>query len=365
MACVMIFSIVLSSGIESKAVDISDPYDDIFYVNYQEPGTTEGQGYFALLLKDKSTGKKILNVYSIFHQIIYSDFSTNMLGNESTHIYVGETSIRFVPMGADILDNDKGHYTILCYNNDGTVHVAYNTSDLGFGRYSYDYGSNYEILGWLVKGDIYAFYEENSKRDFYPPRIVWGPERSIVEAVSDLATLFASNNVQLVQNIVQNNTLQSQNNQLQQESNDIQKQQHETSKGIFATIKDFFGGFFGNLVDSIVSIFVPSGEEMSDLFNELNQFFSDTFGFLYYPFDFLVRMFQALSSPGTQPALSLPGFSIMGYEVWSEQSYILGGDKIVGDIFGYVRIGTGVLLSMSFVMYLRRFFDKKFGSGSS
>lgn len=147
------------------------------------------------------------------------------------------------------------------------------------------------------------------------------------------------------------------------EANKIAQDTNETTKGIFSSIKDFFGSFFQNLINAVVSLFVPSAEEMGGLFDQLNQFFSDRFGFLYAPFDYMIRLMNVfLSSTGTT-GITLPGFSIMGYEVWSDQTYDLSSDPLVGTILGYVRIGTGILLSGYFIMFLQNFFKERFGSG--
>lgn len=149
------------------------------------------------------------------------------------------------------------------------------------------------------------------------------------------------------------------------EQTEVQKEQAETSKGILSSITDFFGSFFDNLINSVISVFVPSSEEMSGLFDELNQFFSDTFGFLYYPFEFIIKAFDIFLNSDSSTGLTFPSFSIMGYEVWGKQTYDLASDELAGTVFTYVRIGTGTLLSMAFVAYLRNFFDKRFGGGGS
>lgn len=141
------------------------------------------------------------------------------------------------------------------------------------------------------------------------------------------------------------------------------KEQSETQKGIFASIKEFFGSFFQNLIDSVVHLFVPTTDEMKSLFDELNQFFSDRFGFLYYPFDFLIRAFNALMSPKTSTALTFPGFSIMGQQVWDDITYDIASNQIANTVFTTVRIVTGVTLAVYFINYLRNFFDKRFGGG--
>lgn len=148
-----------------------------------------------------------------------------------------------------------------------------------------------------------------------------------------------------------------------QHTEQIMGEVNETSKGIFASIKDFFGSFFQNLIDSVIGLFVPSSDEMSDLFGQLNDFFSDTFGFLYAPFDYLIQLIGVFTSSTGTTGLTLPGFSIMGHEVWGDQTYDISSDPVAGQVLGYVRIGTGVLLAGWFIMYLQDFFKERFGKG--
>lgn len=129
--------------------------------------------------------------------------------------------------------------------------------------------------------------------------------------------------------------------------------------------KDFFGNFFENLKDAVVGLIVPSEEEMQSLIDELNTFFSEKFGFLYYPFDFLIRAFDVLMGEGAGTALTFPGFEIMGYEVWPDITYDITENEIADMLFTSVRIVTGALLSLAFINYLRAFFDKRFGGGGN
>lgn len=137
----------------------------------------------------------------------------------------------------------------------------------------------------------------------------------------------------------------------------------QTTKGIWQTLIDFFTSFFSNLINAVISLFVPSTEDMSDLFEQLNDFFSDRFGFLYAPFDYMIQLMQVFLSSTGSTELTFPGFTIMGMEVWPDQKYDIASDPLVGTICGYVRIGTGILLSGYFIMYLQNFFKERFGTG--
>lgn len=153
---------------------------------------------------------------------------------------------------------------------------------------------------------------------------------------------------------------------LEEKQLEEEKEQTETSKGILSAITDFFGSFFDNLIDSVIGIFVPSGEELSELFERLNQFFSDTFGFLYFPFEFFIELAQTfIDSRNSNTSLTFPGFSIMGYQVWSDIAYDFTDNEVAMNVVHYVQIVTSIILSVFLVMYLKDFFDKRFGGGGS
>lgn len=144
---------------------------------------------------------------------------------------------------------------------------------------------------------------------------------------------------------------------------DAVEEQTKEQKGFFKSVLDFFGGFFGNLIDAVIGLFVPSAEDMQGLLQQLNDFFSKTFGFLYYPFEVIIQLFQALVSDGGGTSITFPGFSIMGYTVWEDISYNLADNELGKLVYPTVQTISGVLLGGWFIMYLRRFFDERFGGG--
>ncbi len=192
----------------------------------------------------------------------------------------------------------------------------------------------------------------------------WSPSLQIMKLTADEVKAYQGSSL-VIDGIDKGNDLAEEGNKLQEENNKLQEEQNETSKGILGAIKDFFGSFFGNLIDSVVSLFVPSADEMSDLLDRLNEFFSNTFGFLYYPFEILIDFLNVFIDSSAETELTFPSFSIMGHEVWSEQRYDLSSDTLAGKVFSYVRIGTGALLAVAFILYFREFFDKRFGGGGS
>lgn len=92
-----------------------------------------------------------------------------------------------------------------------------------------------------------------------------------------------------------------------------------TNKNIFSTIGDIFNllnpfhdNFFGRklvelIIDGLKSLFIPENEYFSNYFDELNNWFSDRLGFLYYPLDVLfdlLNRFLSLSSENL--AITIP-----------------------------------------------------------
>lgn len=148
-----------------------------------------------------------------------------------------------------------------------------------------------------------------------------------------------------------------------EEGNRIAEDTNQTTKNIFQRITEFFGSFFQNLINAVVSLFVPSQDELTGIFDQFNQFFEEHFGFLYAPFTYFSMLINWVFLPATgSTSLTLPGFSIMGYEVWGDLTYDLASDPLVGTICGYVRIGTGCLIAWYFAMFIQEFFRERFGS---
>lgn len=160
-----------------------------------------------------------------------------------------------------------------------------------------------------------------------------------------------------------------------QEQVEVQEEQLETEKGILSSITSFFGSFFQNLIDSVIGLVVPSAEELKEIFDRLNEFFSETFGFLYYPFELLARFVDVIiNSDASNAILTFPAFKIMGYEVWKAYSFDLQATfnnnahplyRVMRPLFTYIRYGTGCAIVFAFINYLRTFFDKRFGGGGN
>lgn len=69
------------------------------------------------------------------------------------------------------------------------------------------------------------------------------------------------------------------------------------------------------IIDGIAGIFIPSDGFFSDYFNELNSWFSDRLGILYFPFDFIVSFFSRIyTSDFGAPTIEIPAMKIPLFE---------------------------------------------------
>ena len=148
----------------------------------------------------------------------------------------------------------------------------------------------------------------------------------------------------------------AQTEQLVEQTKQI-KEQTETQKGLLNKITEFFGSFFQNLIDSVIGLFVPSKEELSEIFSRFDEFFSSKFGFLYYSFEVLGDFLTVFGKPiPEEPKLTFPGFSIMGHEVWAPYVFYIGRDSLIREIFTYVRMGTSSIIVFAFINYCSKKF---------
>lgn len=388
-------------SIESRAYEV-----DRYFLEFPEPATSDSQGYAVLMLED-SAGVDYVHTFAWATSCITSDGSAGV--PPTVGINVSSSKITFDMITSDAAST--GRWNIRLYEalkeSGHQLSIATNSGT----SFTYNYSAfGLKITGFNCNGNVTNIIKSGT---FYAPDVTFADNFEI-EAIAEIIDLLAQldanganilskvtqiyNSVDTVETKLTNiyNTLTSiksdsteikadvdailaklntylgtlqnsvdKGNDLQEENNKLQEENNETTKNIFSSITDFFGSFFQNLIDTIIGVIVPSSEEMSSLFDRLNTFFSDTFGFLYYPFDFIIRLFGVFLDSDSSTALTFPGFSIMGYEVWSDQTYDLAADSLVNTICSYVRMGTGGILAFAFVAYLRNFFEKRFGGGGN
>lgn len=158
------------------------------------------------------------------------------------------------------------------------------------------------------------------------------------------------------------NALQTQGNTLMEEQNNLQKEQNETSAGILASINDFFGGFFDNLVSSVIGIFVPTKEELLAYLTAEVEWMQEAIGIIGLPLIILSEVAKVFLSPAGKATITFPGFEWQGHVVWREQiinlASPLDGGRIMVEVFQHVRFVTSILIVFAFIDYLRKVLER-------
>lgn len=230
-----------------------------------------------------------------------------------------------VPMGCFIDGKDAlGRYTFLRY------------WDLA----RYKSGATHLIARVLVKG--HWSYVSNST-DAVSPTLTFTFNCQLVD--SDLSSYSQS-------------ITQTHDEALTQSSQAIEESvTSETGTGLLATIKNFFGSFFSNIINSFISLFVPSSDYFSTWFENLNDLLSEKLGMLYAPFDFIISILNSVYSADTsEPSIPFPAITWDGTTLVSAQN--LKFSELLGDNYstlqGYVYFGTDTVLLFAFLYLLQR-----------
>lgn len=131
----------------------------------------------------------------------------------------------------------------------------------------------------------------------------------------------------------------------------------DTGGGILATIKNFFGSFFENVINSFKSLFIPEDGYFTDWFNRLNNLLAKKLGMLYAPFDLLITTLQAIyDAESSEQGIPFPG--IKWNDVWLVEPTIFNFDSL-GDSEGITKLrdtvyfGTDTVLLFAFLYLLQ------------
>lgn len=153
--------------------------------------------------------------------------------------------------------------------------------------------------------------------------------------------------------------------QIQEDMKTELEEQTDTQKGILEKITTFFSGFFDNFKNMVVGIFVPSLDELAQIWEKYEHFFERKFGFLWQAFDYSVDLINVCLSESDDTAIRLPSFSINGYKIWNEFVFDFKNYPVIDSMFRYARLFTSFLICTNFVRALKNFYDKRFGGGGT
>lgn len=161
---------------------------------------------------------------------------------------------------------------------------------------------------------------------------------------------------------------------------EIAKEQHETSKGIWGTLKEvlsyinpFSENFFvykliDLLIDALKSLFVPSSDFFNNWVSDMNNYFGERFGLLYYPIEivieFLTRLYNLSTSLDSNFVLSFPDLKLMDTVLISGFSFDFNTflqNETFKNIYDIYLICVDVVLILGLVVLCKNTFVDIFG----
>lgn len=294
-------------------------------------------------------------------------FSSTSSGDVCTHVKI-PVDMHYIRYGNQTID-PSSYYAFSVYANSitanggsGTLKNFTVTDSVGNILYiqggarapKFDVGSNF-LYATSNKFGIYGYIEFDyvlwnySGSDFVNVTFNLNPFLRLVKEEYQ-ATVGSSVVSDTVAHEIQQSTLES--SQAIEES-----VTSDTGTGLLATIKNFFGSFFSNIINSFISLFVPSSDYFSTWFENLNDLLSDKLGMLYSPFDFIISILNSVYSADTsEPSIPFPAIIWDGTTLVSAQN--LKFSEILGDNYstlqGYVYFGTDTVLLFAFLYLLQR-----------
>lgn len=140
------------------------------------------------------------------------------------------------------------------------------------------------------------------------------------------------------------------------------KKQHEEKKGWFASIIDGIVNLPGKivtfLIDGLKDLFVPSGDEMNQLINDLKTSMEDKLGFIGETLTIVVDLFQSIiTSTDTSTCLNFPAINVMGHSIFDGAcvEFVPEGFE---DIAETVRLFIDVICTITFINMARNKIDQ-------
>lgn len=158
------------------------------------------------------------------------------------------------------------------------------------------------------------------------------------------------------------------------------EENNKTNKNIFEKIGEmlsyinpFSENFFVYklielLLEMLKSLFIPSDNFFNDWLSDMNDYFSDRFGIIYYPFDlvidFLTRVVDTCSNVSSNAVLNVPDLDFMGVTLIHSFTFdfnsllVNDGLKTVYNIYLVV---VDVILSLMLINLAKNTFTEVFG----
>lgn len=136
--------------------------------------------------------------------------------------------------------------------------------------------------------------------------------------------------------------------------------EENVNQNIFSVITNFFGGFFRNLLNTIKTAIIPESADLLALLQDMNDWFSERFGFIWYPFDLAIDIVAAFALGEPDSKITVPEFTINilgGIKLWD--AFVVDLDPI--DFLKYVRFFTSTIMCCGTVSLAIRKWDEWIG----
>lgn len=118
----------------------------------------------------------------------------------------------------------------------------------------------------------------------------------------------------------------------------------------------------GNFIlDGLKSLFIPSEGYFKELFDDLNEFFSDVFGFLYFPIEHVISWFnRLLTLPENEPSIAIPELAYEDTVLIEAQTYTFDflDDEPFSTVHDYYLLAMDAAMIMGFVHLLQRKYEE-------
>ena len=118
----------------------------------------------------------------------------------------------------------------------------------------------------------------------------------------------------------------------------------------------------GNFIlDGLKSLFIPRDGYFKELFDDLNSFFSEVFGFLYFPIEHALSWFnRLLNLPEVAPSIAIPELAYEGEVLIPAQTYTFDflQDEPFLTVHDYYLMAIDAAMIMSFVHLLQRKYEE-------
>lgn len=236
------------------------------------------------------------------------------------------------------------------------------------------------------KGQMYNFclsYTDSSgKVCFVNRNIVMGSisetdklNDNINKGFNDLATNMDKNTSEIISSNEKTQQAIKEQTSAIEENNKTNKSIFEKIGDIFSILNPFSENFFAYklvelFLEMLKGLFIPSDNFFNDWLADMNDYFSDRFGIIYYPFDlvidFLTRVVDTCSNVSSNAVLNVPNLDFMGVTLIHAFTFdfnsllVNDGLKTVYNIYLVV---VDVILSLMLITLAKNTFAEVFGGG--